>query len=145
MLHNYIGNLKTNVYSEIESNLIRSLRTYVQMPTESARFTAHGPRSRNLPSRSSARNRCTLLEEWEFSWLIHSKMVENQGCSNTYFIVSLLLIFFASIPCRRSLQASLTLSSAERFSYDGTQLSSSCFIFTSSSPTSKGIRPDRSL
>ena len=36
----------------------RSLRTYGNIPTDSARSTAHGPLSRNRPSRTSARSRC---------------------------------------------------------------------------------------
>ena len=36
----------------------RSFKTYGKIPTDRARLTAQGPRSRNRPSKSRARNRC---------------------------------------------------------------------------------------
>ena len=38
-----------------------SFKTYGNIPTESARLTAHGPKSRKRPRRSKARKRCAWL------------------------------------------------------------------------------------
>ena len=38
-----------------------SFKTYGNIPTERARLTAHGPKSRKRPSKSSARNLCAWL------------------------------------------------------------------------------------
>ena len=50
--------MKTRICRRSGAVVCSSLRTYGNIPTESARSTAHGPMSRNLPSNTRARSRC---------------------------------------------------------------------------------------
>lgn len=52
-----LAQIKTNRGLNSLAELCNSFSTYGNMPTDRAKFTAQGPRSKNLPNSSKARKR----------------------------------------------------------------------------------------
>lgn len=53
------AHIKTKTGLNSLAELCNNFNTYGNIPTPNAKLTAHGPKSRNRPSNSKARSRCT--------------------------------------------------------------------------------------
>lgn len=53
-----LAQIKANIGRSSTAKLCNSFSMYGNIPTDKVKFTAHGPKSKNLPNKSNARSLC---------------------------------------------------------------------------------------